>query len=67
MAESYGWTGKILRVDLTTRDRQVVQVHRLRCLRGRLPVRRSVHRGLGCRHQRSTGCLHGPVRRNNNG
>lgn len=49
------------------RDRQVVQVHRLRCLRGRLPVRRSVHRGLGCRHQRSTGCLHGPVRRNNNG
>ena len=48
------------------RDRQVVQVHRLRCLRGRLPVRRSVHRGLGCRHQRSTGCLHGPVRRRNN-
>ena len=35
-------------------------------LRGRLPVRRSVHRGLGCRHQRSTGCLHGPVRRRNN-
>jgi len=48
-------------------DRQVVQVHRLRCLRRRLPVRRSVHRGLGRRHQRSTGCLHGPVRRNNNG
>ena len=48
------------------RDRQVVQVHRLRRLRGRLPVRRSVHRGLGCRHQRSTGCLHGPVRRRNN-
>ena len=49
------------------RDRQVLQVHRLRCLRGRLPVRRSVHRGLGCRYQRSTGCLHGSVRRNNNG
>jgi len=49
------------------RDRQVLQVHRLRCLRGGLPVRRSVHRGLGCRYQRSTGCLQGPVRRNNNG
>ena len=42
----------------------VFQVHRLRCLCGRLPVRRSVHRGLGCRHQCSTGCLHGTVTRN---
>lgn len=49
------------------RDRQVLQVHRLRCLRGRLPVRRSVHRGLGCRYQRSTGCILGSVRRNYNG
>lgn len=37
------------------------------CLRGRLPVRRSVHRGLGCRYQRSTGCILGSVRRNYNG
>ena len=49
-----------------SRDRQVLQVHRLRCCVA-AAVRRSVHRGLGCRYQRSTGCLQGPVRRNNNG